>query len=202
MSVFGLWLGRLHRRLHRAERTEPVFARRGPGTHVSDGAAVTGSAYIELGARVYIHDGVRLEALDANPYTGQALGSPRLVLEDGVSINRGAHIGCIGEVVVEQDVAIGGGVFITDHNYRLGDPDIALKNQPLSFDGAVRIGRGSVLGEHACILPGVTVGEFSMVGAGAVVTHDVPPRSVVAGVPARVLRRFDEGSGGWVEGGA
>ena len=50
---------------------------------------------------------------------------------------------------------------------------------------------GVFIGVHAIILPGVTVGEGAMVGAGAVVTKDVPPRTMVAGNPARVIRRLD-----------
>ena len=60
----------------------------------------------------------------------------------------------------------------------------------------VRIGEWSDIGTNAVILPGVTVGKGSMVGAGAVVTEDVPPFAVVAGVPARFLRWRDEGSRG------
>ena len=50
---------------------------------------------------------------------------------------------------------------------------------------------GVFIGVHAIILPGVTIGEGAMVGAGAVVTKDVPPRTMVAGNPARVIRQLD-----------
>ena len=53
----------------------------------------------------------------------------------------------------------------------------------------VRIGRFSFIGVNSVILPGVTIGEYSIIGAGSVVTRDVAPHSVVAGVPARELRK-------------
>jgi acetyltransferase-like isoleucine patch superfamily enzyme len=56
----------------------------------------------------------------------------------------------------------------------------------------VRIGAWADIGVNAVILPGVTVGKGAIVGAGAVVTQDVEPFSVVAGVPARLLRRRDQ----------
>ncbi len=56
----------------------------------------------------------------------------------------------------------------------------------------VLLRRGCYLGAGCMILPGVTVGERAVVAAGAVVTHDVPPGTLVAGVPARVVRRLDE----------
>lgn len=59
------------------------------------------------------------------------------------------------------------------------------ENRPIS------IGRGAWIGAGAIILPGVTIGERSVVGAGSVVTHDVPALSVVAGNPARLIRKID-----------
>jgi acetyltransferase-like isoleucine patch superfamily enzyme len=58
-------------------------------------------------------------------------------------------------------------------------------------DDPIRIERGAWIGAGAIILPGVTIGERSVVGAGSVVTHDVPPLSVVAGNPARLIRKID-----------
>jgi len=54
------------------------------------------------------------------------------------------------------------------------------------------IKKGARIGVNATLLPGITVGEDSLVGAGAVVTRDVPPRSVVVGNPARVTKTIDE----------
>lgn len=56
--------------------------------------------------------------------------------------------------------------------------------------------RGCCIGAGAILLPGVRVGEFAVVGAGAVVTEDVPPCSVVAGSPAKIIRRFEPGDVG------
>jgi len=59
-------------------------------------------------------------------------------------------------------------------------------------DAPICIGRGAWIGAGTIVLPGVTVGERSVVGAGSVVTRDVPPLSVVAGNPARLIRKIDE----------
>ena len=64
---------------------------------------------------------------------------------------------------------------------------------------AVHIGRGAFLGIGCAVLMGVTVGEHAYIGAGAVVTDDVPARAVVVGNPARVVRRWDEAAAAWVD---
>jgi UDP-2-acetamido-3-amino-2,3-dideoxy-glucuronate N-acetyltransferase len=115
-----------------------------------------------------------------------------------VEVQKGASIGarckisshsfvCEG-VTIEDDVFIGHGVMFT--NDRL--PRATAGGQPQTeADWEViptRVCRGSSIGSGATILCGLTIGEDAMIGAGAVVTHDVPAHAVVAGVPARALR--------------
>ena len=64
-----------------------------------------------------------------------------------------------------------------------------------SAEKPVRIGSGSWLGHGVIVLPGVTIGEHVTVAAGSVVTRDLPDRSVAAGSPARVVRRYIDGVG-------
>jgi len=118
-----------------------------------------------------------------------------------VEIQKGARIGnrckisshtfiCEG-VTVEDEVFIGHNVtFINDLYPRATNGDGGLQTEADWKCVPTRVGRGASIGSGATLLCGVTVGERAVVGAGSVVTRDVPPDAVVAGNPARVIRRL------------
>ncbi len=125
-----------------------------------------------------------------------------------VEIQRNATIGarckisshtfiCEG-VTIEDECFIGHHVcFINDPYPRATRPDGTLQTDADWQVVPTRVGRGASIGSGAIVMCGVAIGPGAMIGAGAVVTRDVHAREVVAGVPARVLRRMaDEGDAG------
>ena len=116
-----------------------------------------------------------------------------------VEIQKGANVGkrvkvsshsfiCEG-VTIEDEVFIGHGVmFINDRFPRSTNPDGSPQTEEDWELTPTLIKKRASIGSNATILCGVTIGENAIVGAGAVVTKDVPPNVIVAGVPAKVLR--------------
>ena len=100
-------------------------------------------------------------------------------------------------VTIEDEVFIGHGVMFTnDRRPRATNDDGSLQSDDDWHLEPTRIKRRASIGSHATLLCGVTVGEGALVGAGAMVSHDVPDRAVVVGVPARVIGFLaSEGSG-------
>jgi len=91
-------------------------------------------------------------------------------------------------VSIEDEVFIGHGVIFTnDRNPRATNPDGSLKGEADWQVIPTRVRRRASIGSNASIVAGITVGECALVGAGAVVTHDVPDFAIVAGVPARII---------------
>jgi acetyltransferase-like isoleucine patch superfamily enzyme len=175
----------------------PEFASLGAGTHIVEPFAATCPERIDIGEQVYIGPGAWLSVVDH--HNGRDY-EPRLWIGDRASFGPGLVISCIADVSIGPAVLAGPRVFVGDayHDYR--DPAAAVVDQPMSASAPVLIGAGAFLGVHSAILPGVTIGERAYVGANAVVTHDVPANTVVAGNPARVVRSWDPESARWVAG--
>jgi acetyltransferase-like isoleucine patch superfamily enzyme len=102
------------------------------------------------------------------------------------------------DVTIEDDVLIAANVYIADGSHGFEHADEPYKYQPIFRIAPIRIGRGSWLGQNVVIMPGVTIGELSIVGANSVVTRDIPPRSIAVGMPARVIKSWDEAARRWV----
>lgn len=119
-----------------------------------------------------------------------------------VEIQKGAHIGnrvkisshtfiCEG-VTIEDEVFIGHGVmFINDKYPRSTTGNGQLQTEVDWICTPTLIKRGASIGSNASILCGLTIGEKAIIGAGSVVTHDVPPGVIVAGNPARIIRNLE-----------
>jgi acetyltransferase-like isoleucine patch superfamily enzyme len=149
--------------------------------------------HIRIGERVQVGEGTWLCVV---PVPGRP--APRLVIGDGTTVSRFVKIVCAGEVVIGDDCGISDHTFIADTYYRYDDPDLPILRQPLAEPRPVVIGSRVFLGFRAIIKPGVTIGDNAYVGAGSVVTEDVPARTVVVGDPARAVRRYDDATRSWV----
>jgi len=95
-------------------------------------------------------------------------------------------------VTIEDEVFIGHGVMFINDRYPRASLDGQLQTEADWQVITTVVKRGASIGSGAVILCGITVGEKALVGAGAVVTHDVPDHSIVAGVPARLINRSNE----------
>ena len=158
--------------------------------------AVFGERSIAIGEDTLIGPFV---SLSAGMVPGQDLGPvPVLQIGDRCVIGRGSHIVAHHSLVIGDDVFTGPYVYVTDQNHGYADPDVPIGRQ-LPRNAAVRIGSGSWLGAGAVVLPGACIGRNVVIAAGSVVRGTVPDRCVAAGVPARVVRRFQPGEG-WSPG--
>jgi UDP-2-acetamido-3-amino-2,3-dideoxy-glucuronate N-acetyltransferase len=133
----------------------------GPGTRIWAFAHVLRGAVIGADCNICDHS-----------YIDEAV-----VIGDRVTIK--GQVAVIDGMTIEDDVFIGPNASFANDSY-------PRSKQPFQYEEIV-LKRGATIGAGAILIPGVTVGEWAMVGAGAVVTKDVPPFAVVVGNPARVI---------------
>ena len=121
---------------------------------------------------------------------------PILKIGEGTAVGDFCHIVSINEVVIEKNVTIANKVYISDNIHSYEDINTPIIFQEVKFVNKVKIGEGSWIGENACIV-GATIGKNCVVGANAVVLKDVPDYTVVAGNPARVIRKYNTEKNIW-----
>jgi acetyltransferase-like isoleucine patch superfamily enzyme len=153
------------------------FAAIGDNVVIEKGALVLEAGHISIGTNVYIGHYAVLRGYDRN----------EMVIGDDTWIGQFCYINSAGGVEIGSRVGIGPAVKIMSSSHAEEGRDVPVLFCDLEF-AKVTIEDDCDIGMGAIILPGVTVGRGSIVGAGAVVTSDVEPYAVVAGVPARKIR--------------
>ncbi len=168
----------------------------GPGTLMAfPPGDVFGEQHIALGTQCLIaaHVSLSVGMAPDQPLPPGAT-SPVLRIGDRCSIGRASHVVAHRSVVIGDDVMTGPHCYVTDQNHVYADPGTPVGEQWPAED-PVEIGAGSWLGAGAIILPGTRLGRNTVVGAGAVVRGEFPDHAVLAGVPAKLIRRYDPASG-------
>ena len=171
----------------------PQHIHAGPGLNLEDGCEIVGLSAqgILFGARCTVGRFASIRP------TNVLLDEPGEGLRMGHHSNIGpySYVGCSGYIDIGSEVIMGPRVNLLSENHRYEDLAVPIKAQGVerSF---IRIEDNCWIGASATILAGVTVHAGAIVAAGAVVTRDVPPRAIVGGVPARVIRERGAGAGG------
>lgn len=154
------------------------------------GARATVNGVLDVAGPVVVGDDLTADGI-TYPVRLAAFPEAELRIGDRAYLNRGSDVSAWRSIVIGENLRLGEGASIQDwdgHALEEGrEPRVA----------PVRIGDNVWIGRRAMVLAGVSIGDHAVVAAGAVVVSDVPARTLVGGVPARVLRENLRASDGW-----
>lgn len=150
--------------------------------------------YIEMGKDINIAYGTRIETIDK---WGTKSYNPQIIIGNGVNIEQGCHITCANCIIIEKGVSLLPYCMITDISHNYEKISIPPNKQSITVKKTI-IKEQSSIGYGACIMPGVTVGRHSIIGANSVVVRDVPDYCVAVGVPAKIIKKYDTKLKKWV----
>lgn len=176
MIVYTGYRAKRFRHFGKSSRIRPVFN------------VLEGEGYISVGEKCYIGRKVQLTATDS--FDGQQF-SPSIKIGDNCSIGDYSHVTAINEIRLGNNVRMGKNILITDNAHgasELSMLETAPNYRPLVSKGPVIIDDNVWIGAKSSIMPGVHIGRCAIIGAGSVVTKDIPAFAIAAGCPARVVK--------------
>lgn len=183
LGLSPLELAKKSSRYLRELASAPLYLRH--VTHVGSGVRTAGRPRIDNLGTMFIGANTLIRSVNVPVELATGRGG-RLEIGPDCSINYGVSIGALGSVTLGARCRLGPYVMIVDSEFH-DAYDRALRPAPKP----VVIGDDVWIGAKASVMPGVTIGRGAIVGTAAVVTHDVEPYTVVAGVPAKVIRRLE-----------
>ncbi|OPY85895.1 MAG: putative acetyltransferase [Smithella sp. PtaU1.Bin162] len=122
---------------------------------------------------------------------------PKLEIGDNTSIGHFTHIIACSHLKIGKNVMIADRVYISDNLHGFENVNMPVSSQPLKLPGPVTIEDEVWIGDGVSILPNVTIGRHSIIGSNSVVTKDIPPYCVAAGIPAKVIRKYNSETNSW-----
>lgn len=197
----------LRRALGIAQSDLPRFGNNPKNLRIQLPRRISGSERIFIGDYVSLGPGAFLVAQTHYPTPGmrhpekeQTIQTfdPKITIGHRVTSTGNLTLAAMCEITIEDDVMFASNINITDglHGYETA-------NEPYKYQKLFRIApivvkHGCWIGQNVVVMPGVTIGELSIIGANSVVTKNIPAKSIAVGAPAKVIKKWEEATHQWV----
>ncbi len=204
ICMIGVRIQNLEHRI--ATRTLPKFANNPRNLTIRLPRRIEGPQHMYLGDDIAIGPGSLLKTVAQYPSNSKVAEergipvqefNPELIIGDRVTATGSLQVSTLNKIIIEDDVMFASNIFICDGLHGYENADIPYKYQPMYKIAPIIIGRGCWIGQNVVILPGVTIGEMSIIGANSVVTGSIPARCIAIGAPAKIIKMWDEHQHTW-----
>lgn len=160
------------------------FQKIGNSCIVFPASSIIGPENIKIGDECTFEKGIQLETW-----------GDKAIIEIGNNclIRANSHITAYNSIVIEDGLLTGENVLISDNSNgesNIESLEIPPRKRPIISKGGIKIGKNVWLGNNVCILSNVIIGDGVIVGANSVVTHDIPSYCIVAGIPAKIIKKI------------
>lgn len=168
----------------------------GKGSIIGPPVLIQGAKRISIGAGCSLKEGLTLRCYEKYEYAGLVSAfNSSIVIGDGSGIGAYSNISCVNRVEIGKRVRTGRMVMIMDNSHgntaTREDLEVPVMLRPIVSKGPVIIEDDVWIGERVCIMPNVRIGRGAIIASNAVVTRDVPPYAIAAGVPAKIVKILD-----------
>jgi acetyltransferase-like isoleucine patch superfamily enzyme len=193
---------------HISRITLPKFANKQSNLNIPLPRTIKNPEYIHIGDDVTLGPYCSLKATTEYRYLVRGSENkieehmqkfhPIIRIGNRVSATAGLQIAALMNITIEDDVMFAANIFMCDAQHGYESTDIPYIYQPMGSAEPITIKKGCWIGQNVTILPGVTIGEFCIIGANSVVTKSIPEKTIAFGNPAKVIKRWDSSQSKWV----
>lgn len=170
------------------------------GVHFDKKSYIREHCKVSRGSNIFLGKHTRIlpySRIECFKYISGERFNPKLVIGDNVLLGRNTTILCAGSIKIGANSLFASYCFISDENHGM-DPSLneRYECQKITIN-SVEIGRNCWIGEKVIILPGVTIGDNTVIGAGSVVTRSLPSNVIAVGNPAKIIKQFNFDNNKW-----
>lgn len=176
-------------------KTKIIYKRWNPRL-IRSGSKIRGAKSIDIGNNFSAGFHLRIDAFGNN--------DSQIQIGNDVSVGDDVHITSIKKVVIGKNTLLASKIYISDHNHGVysgsmqSNPKEIINKRTLGQKDVI-IGENVWIGEFVSILPGVRLGNNSIIGSNSVVCHNIPENSIAVGIPAKVIKVWNESDEKWIK---
>jgi acetyltransferase-like isoleucine patch superfamily enzyme len=206
LTKLGVLLYRVNSKI--AQQTLPKFANQPKKLRIELPRRIINPERIFIGNNVSLGPGTFMSAMTHYPSSSMAPTKKqinvqqfdsKIVIGNNVTSTSDLQIAAQSTITIEDDVLFASNIHLNNSLHGFETAEEPYRYQPLTRILPITIKRGSWIGQNVIILPGVTIGELSIIGANSLVSGDIPDRCIAFGNPARVVKKWDAALRRWIK---